>query len=165
MVIAMENAGADRGLLILLRGDEPQIEAEAMTRCDRVELVLREAPVTPSELPESVLHYVIRTRQSVTLDDATTPALFSADPYVRQRRPRSVLCLPLLKQAKLLGVLYLENNLTPSVFTPERLKVLELLTSQAAVSLDNARIYTELARLNRTLQTLYQMQPGARPRN
>jgi PAS domain S-box-containing protein len=156
MVIAMENAGADRGLLILLRGEEPQIEAEATTRCDRVELMLREAPVTPSELPESVLHYVIRTRQSVILDDATTPALFSADPYVRKRRPRSVLCLPLLKQAKLLGVLYLENKLTPSVFTPHRLKVLELLTSQAAVSLDNARIYTELARLNRTLQTLYQ---------
>jgi PAS domain S-box-containing protein len=151
MVIAMENAGADRGLLILLRGEEPQIEAEALTGCDRVELMLREVPVTPSELPESVLHYVIRTRQSVILDDAATPTLFSADPYVQRRRPRSVLCLPLVKQAKLLGVLYLENNLMPRVFTPHRLKVLELLTSQAAVSLDNARIYTELARLNADL--------------
>jgi PAS domain S-box-containing protein len=82
--------------------------------------------------------------------------LFSTDPYVQQRRPRSVLCFPLVKQAKLVGVLYLENSLTPKAFTPDRLTVLELLASQAAISLDNARVYTELARLNRTLQTLYQ---------
>ncbi|MBV8640697.1 MAG: GAF domain-containing protein, partial [Verrucomicrobia bacterium] len=151
MVIAIEHAGADRGLLILLRGEEPQIEAEATTGSDRVEVALREAAVTPSELPESVLHYVIRTRQSVILDDAASPTLFSTDPYVHRRRPRSVLCLPLVKRAKLMGVIYLENNLTPRVFTPDRLAVLELLTSQAAISLDNARVYTELARLNADL--------------
>jgi len=156
MVIAVEHAGADRGLLILFRDGEPRIEAEAATGCDKVEVVLREAVVTPSRLPESVLHYVIRTRESVILDDAAEPTLFSTDPYVQQRRPRSVLCLPLVKQAKLVGVLYLENSLTPRAFTPDRLTVLELLTSQAAISLDNARVYTELARLNRTLQTLYQ---------
>jgi PAS domain S-box-containing protein len=151
MVIAIEHAGADRGLLILLRGEELQIEAEATTGSDRVEVALREAAVRPSELPESVLHYVIRTRQSVILDDAASPTLFSTDPYVQRRRPRSVLCLPLVKQAKLMGVIYLENNLTPRVFTPDRLAVLELLTSQAAISLDNARVYTELARLNADL--------------
>ena len=156
MVIAVEHAGADRGLLILLHGEEPRIEAEAATGCDKVEVVLREAVVTPSSLPESVLHYVIRTRESVILDDAVAPTLFSTDPYVQERRPRSLLCLPLVKQAKLVGVLYLENSLTPRAFTPDRLTVLELLTSQAAISLDNARVYTELARLNRTLQTLYQ---------
>ena len=83
------------GLLILLRGEEPQIEAEATTGSDRVQVVLREAPVTPSELPELVLHYVIRTRHSVILDDATAPTLFSTDPYMQQQRSRSVLCLPL----------------------------------------------------------------------
>src|SRR5271166_2088634 len=148
MVIAVEHAGADRGLLILLRGEEPQIDAEATTGCDRVEVMLREAAVTPSELPESVLHYVIRTRESVILDDAASSALFSTDPYVQLRRPRSVLCLPLVKQANLVGVLYLENKLTFGVFTPGRLTVLELLTSQAAISLDNARVYTELAQEN-----------------
>src|SRR5271165_1944601 len=148
MVIAVEHAGADRGLLILLRDEEPQIEAEATTGCDRVEIMLREAAVTPSELPESVLHYVIRTRESVILDDAASSALFSTDPYVQLRRPRSVLCLPLVKQANLVGVLYLENKLTFGVFTPGRLTVLELLTSQAAISLDNARVYTELAQEN-----------------
>jgi PAS domain S-box-containing protein len=156
MVIAVEHAGADRGLLILLRGEEPRIEAEAATGCSKVEVVVREAAVTPSSLPESVLHYVIRTRESVILDDAAAPTLFSTDPYVQQRRLRSVLCFPLVKQAKLVGVLYLENSLTPKAFTPDRLTVLELLASQAAISLDNARVYTELARLNRTLQTLYQ---------
>jgi PAS domain S-box-containing protein len=156
MVIAIEHAGADRGLLILLRGDEPQIEAEAATRCGRVEVTLRQAAVTPSELPESVFYYVIRTRESVILDDASANNLFSEDEYVRQRRPRSILCLPLVKQTKLMGVLYLENNLARGAFTPNRLAMLGLLASQAAISLDNARVYTELARLNRMLQMLHQ---------
>jgi PAS domain S-box-containing protein len=102
--------------------------------------------VTPSELAESVLHYVLRTRESVILDDAATEPRFSDDAYVRRRRPRSVLCLPFLRQAKLVGVLYLENNLAPRAFTPDRLAVLELLASQAAISLDNARLYADLRR-------------------
>ena len=91
-----------------------------------------------------MLHYVIRTRESVTLDDAAAPTVFSADAYVQQRRPRSVLCLPLVKQAKLVGALYLENNLTPRAFTSDRIAVLELLASQAAISLENARLYRDL---------------------
>jgi GAF domain-containing protein len=148
MVIAVEHAGADRGLLILLRCDEPQIEAEATTGSDRVQVTLRDAVVAPAELPKSVFHYAVRTRESVILDDAASSALFSTDPYVQRRRPRSVLCLPLVKQTNLVGVLYLENKLTPRVFTPDRRTVLELLASQAAISLDNARVYTELAQEN-----------------
>jgi PAS domain S-box-containing protein len=89
---------------------------------------------------------VIRTQESVILDDASAQNPFSADEYIRQKRARSVLCLPLVKQAKLIGVLYLENNLTPHVFTPARLAVLKLLASQAAISLENARLYTDLRR-------------------
>jgi PAS domain S-box-containing protein len=144
MVIAVEHAGAERGLLILLRGDEPQIEAEAMTDRGRVEVALRQAAVTPSELPKSALHYVIRTQESVILDDAASQTLFSEDAYVRQRRPRSVLCLPLVKQTKLIGVLYLENRLAPRVFTPTRIAALKLLASQAAISLENTRLYRDL---------------------
>ena len=144
MVIAIEHAGAERGLLILLRGDEPQIEAEAMTDRGRVEVVLRQAAVTPTELPKSALHYVIRTQESVILDDAASQTLFSEDAYVRQRRPRSVLCLPLVKQTKLIGVLYLENKLAPRVFTPTRIAALKLLASQAAISLENTRLYRDL---------------------
>ena len=144
MVIAVEHAGAERGLLILLRGDEPQIEAEATTDRGRVEVALRQGAVTPSELPKSALHYVIRTQESVILDDAASQTLFSEDAYVRQRLPRSVLCLPLVKQTKLIGVLYLENKLAPRVFTPTRIAALKLLASQAAISLENTRLYRDL---------------------
>ena len=146
MTLALEQAGAERGLLILLRGDTPRIEAEARTDRKTVEVTLRQETVTPAELPESLLHTVIRTRESVILDDASAPNPFSADEYLRQKRARSVLGLPLVKQAKLIGVLYLENNLTPHVFTPARLAVLKLLASQAAISLENARLYTDLRR-------------------
>ncbi len=144
MTIALENAGAERGLLILLRGDTLQIEAEARTDRKTVEVTLRQNTVTPAELPESILHTVIRTRQSVILDDASTQNPFSADEYIRQKRARSILCLPLVKQAKLVGTLYLENNLAPQVFTPARLAVLNLLSSQAAISLENTRLYRDL---------------------
>ena len=91
-----------------------------------------------------MLHYVIRTRESVILDDASAQNPFSADEYICQKHARSVLCLPLVKQAKLIGVLYLENNLASHVFTPARISVLELLASQAAISLENARLYNDL---------------------
>jgi GAF domain-containing protein len=151
MIIAVEHAGAERGILVLQRGQEHWIEAEARTGRDQVEVQLRQALVTPSELPESLFRYVIRTQQSVILEDASSQSLFSEDPYVIQRRPRSVLCLPLVKQAKLMGVLYLEHNLAPNVFTPTRLALLELLASQAAISLAHARLYADLAQLNAEL--------------
>ena len=101
MRIALEHAGAERGLLILLRGDdEPRIEAEATTGHGRVEVTVRQAAVTPSDLPQSALHYVIRTRERVVLDDASAGNLYSEDEYVRQKRPRSVLCLPIVKQTQ-----------------------------------------------------------------
>jgi PAS domain S-box-containing protein len=148
LVIAVEHAGAERGLLILPRGEEHRIEAEARTGRDKVEVQLRQRMVTRAELPESLLRYVVRTQESVILDDASTQNRFSEDEYVRQRRPRSVLCLPLVKQANLMGVLYLENNLAPRVFTPKRLAMLELLVSQAAISLDHARLYADLTQEN-----------------
>jgi PAS domain S-box-containing protein len=142
--IAIEHAGAGRGLLILFPGDEPQIAAEATTGRGQVEVTLRQMAVSPAELPESVLHTVIRTRQSVILDDALAQNPFSADEYICQKHARSILCLPLVKQAKLIGVLYLENSLASHVFTPARISVLELLASQAAISLENARLYNDL---------------------
>ena len=144
MRTAIERAGAARGLLILPRGDELQIEAEATTSGDLVTVGLREARVAAADLPESILQYVVRTRDSVMLDDASAPSPFAADPYLAQHKARSVLCLPLIKQATLIGVLYLENNLTSHVFTPARIAVLKLLASQAAISLENTRLYGAL---------------------
>jgi PAS domain S-box-containing protein len=142
--IAIEHAGAERGLLILFPSDEPWIAAEAMTGRGQVEVTLRETPVSSAELPESVVHYVTRTRDSVILDDASAQNPFSADDYISRKHARSVLCLPLVKQSQLIGVLYLENNLASHVFTPARISVLELLASQAAISLENARLYSDL---------------------
>jgi formate hydrogenlyase transcriptional activator len=144
MEIAVEHSGAERGLLILSRGDELRIEAEATSGRDTVEVRLRQAVVTPANLPESLLHCVIRTQESVILDDASAPNQCSTDEYIDQRHSRSILCLPLVRQATLIGVLYLENSLTPYVFTPARVAVLKLLASQAAISLKNARLYADL---------------------
>jgi signal transduction histidine kinase len=93
-----------------------------------------------------VLHYVIRTRERVVLDDASVRNLYSEDEYVRQNHPRSVLCLPILNQTKLVGAFYLENSLTPGAFTSDRVAVLEMLASQAAISLENAKLYSDLQR-------------------
>jgi predicted ATPase/signal transduction histidine kinase len=146
MVIAVEHAGAQRGLLILPRSEEYRIEAEARTRHESVEVSFRRCLVTPSELPESLFRYVIRTQQTVILDDASVQNQFSGDEYLGQRGSRSVLCLALVKQAKLIAVLYLENNLAPRVFNSTRLEMLELLASQAAISLDHAQLYANLRR-------------------
>jgi PAS domain S-box-containing protein len=162
MTIALEAAGAQRGLLILLRGDALQVEAEAEAKTDhgKIEVTLRQAPVTPDALPEGVLQTVLRTRQSVMLDDASAPqSPFVTDAYVRRTAARSVLCLPLVKQAKLIGALYLENNLASHVFTPARISVLELLASQAAIALENARLYGDLQLSEERWRNLFENVP------
>jgi PAS domain S-box-containing protein len=141
---AMEHAGAERGLLIVPRGDELQIEAESRISGNDVIVRLREASAEAMALPESIVRYVMRTHESVILDDASSGNSFSADPYILQYRVRSILCLPLLNQAKLSGVLYLENNLAARVFTPDRISVLKVLVVQAAISLENTRLYRDV---------------------
>ncbi len=142
---AIEHAGAARGLLIIVRGAEPRIVAEARIDGGMVIVQLLDEPVTAAMLPEAVLHYVLHTRESVILDDAAAQEPFAADPYIRQHQGRSVLALPLLTQAKLVGMLYLENNLAPRVFAPARIAVLKLLASQAAIALENTHLYREVA--------------------
>jgi PAS domain S-box-containing protein len=150
--LALEHAGAERGLLILPHGEQHRIEAEIKTDLDQVQVQLRHAPITSFELPESLFRYVIRTQQKIILDDASAHNMFSEDDYLRQRCPRSILCLPLVKQTKVVGALYLEHNLAPRVFTQKRLAMLEMLASQAAISLDHARLYSELSRANANLE-------------
>jgi len=154
MRTAVEHAGAERGLLILRRYVEQSIEAEAITSGDTIVVRLREALIAETELPESIINYVVRTQDSVILDDAATHNAFSADPYLRRHHARSILCLPLINQAKLIGVLYLENNLTPHVFTATRIAVLKLLASQAAISLENTRLYRDLEKREAKIRRL-----------
>jgi signal transduction histidine kinase len=144
MTIAVENAGADRGLLILPADDAYLIQAEAQATGDRVEVALCQTPISGTTCPESLVRYVIRTHESVILDDASRPNLFSDDNYLRGRQTKSILCLPLIKQGRLTGLIYLENTLASGAFTADRSAVLELMAAQAAISLENTRLYSDL---------------------
>jgi PAS domain S-box-containing protein len=144
MRAAIEQAGAQRGLLIGPRNDELQIEAEATTQGEDIAVHMRDGVRKASTLPESLVRYVMRTQETVILDDASTQTPFSADPYVAEQRARSILCLPLITQGKLVGILYLENNLTPHVFTADRVTILKVLASKAAISLEISRLYNDL---------------------
>ena len=144
MRTAIEHAGAERGLLIFNRETKPQIEAEATTSGGTVVVRSGEAVAAEAAFPDSVVQYVLRTHDSVILADASAQNPFFADDYIQRRHALSILCLPLIDQGKLTGVLYLENHLASGVFTPERITVLKLIASQAAISLENTRLYRDL---------------------
>jgi predicted ATPase/signal transduction histidine kinase len=146
MRIAIEHAGAERGVLVLSRDGNDKIAAEAVTGPGGIEVSARNSSVTSSDLPQSVIQLVKRTYQSLLLDDALSDWMHCEDDYVLQKRSRSILCLPILRQTKLVGELFLENNLTPGAFTAERVAILDLLASQAAISLENAGLFTDLQR-------------------
>jgi PAS domain S-box-containing protein len=145
MRTAIEQSGAVRGVLILPRGAVPRIAAEAVTLGDTVFVQLRDEPVTAAALPQSIVHYVLRTRESVIMDDGTILPPFAADAYINQHKLFSVLCMPLVNQGNMIGLLYLENTLTFRVFAPARITVLKLLAAQAAISIENTRLYRDLA--------------------
>ncbi len=144
MTIAIESAGADRGLLILPAEDDHLIQAEARAAGDQVEVMLCQESITGVTCPESLVRYVIRTHESVILDDVAKSNLFSHDNYLGRRQAKSILCLPLIKQGRLTGLLYLENTLTSHAFPRDRIAILELLAAQAAISLENTRLYSDL---------------------
>jgi len=144
MRAAIEYAGAERGLLVLPRREEYWIEAEATTSGSTVSVGMRKAKISAADLPESVLHYAARTKDSVLLHDALAANPFSADEYLRTHHPRSILCLPLLKQPGLIGVIYLENTLTSIALAPARIAVIKLLATEAAMSLENLHLHSDL---------------------
>jgi len=142
--IAIENAGADRGHLILDHGGHSFVHAEGSL--DAAEVTVRSAVSLgeAASLPASIVNYVRRTSQSVVVADAWKDDRYKDDPYILSRRPRSILCTPVLNQGRLIGVLYLENNLTTDAFTAERIELMQILSSEAAISLENARLYDEM---------------------
>ncbi len=144
LVTVLAHAGAVRGMMLLPRDGEMQSAAEAVAQNGSVEVNLRYQQEDVRELPESILNYVKRSHEIVILDDALMPNPYSDDRYIRGAKPRSVLCMPLLKQQQLVAVLYIENGLLPSVFTPERLLVLQIIGSQAAISIENAKLFADL---------------------
>jgi GAF domain-containing protein len=137
--LMIENAGAQKGCLILeSRG---RLMVEAISAVDRgIVSAGRAQPLeASSDVSPAIVNYVRRTQESIVLGDAANEGLFTSDAYVLENQPHSVLCMPITRQARLMGMLYLENNLTTNAFTPERLETLELLSAQAAISLENVR--------------------------
>ena len=138
--IAIENAGAQLGILVLESDGSLLIEASSI---NLETIAVRQAlPILDSDLlPQSVINYVARTLESIVLNDAASVGLFTKDPYIKRNNSKSILCVPIQSLNKLRGLLYLENNLTKGAFTSERLAVLKMLCSQAAISIENARLY------------------------
>lgn len=140
----IENAGAQVGSLILESQEKLLIEAQVSVDSEQV-TVLQSINIENSEqLPLGVIQYVARTQEDVVLSDATNEGVFTREPYIVKKQPKSVLCIPIINQGKLIGIIYLENNRTAGAFTPDRLEVLKILCSQTAISIENARLYQNL---------------------
>ena len=151
MQFAMENAGAEQGLLLLVTDDGLSIETKGTIGEIDTQLSQPLSDESPSEskpiaatVPLTIVQYVQRTKKAVVLSDATQSGPFTTDPYVLDQTPKSILCAPILDRGKLLALVYLENNLTVGAFTRDRLDVLTILASQAAISIENALLYRTL---------------------
>ncbi|MEQ8468511.1 AAA family ATPase [Coleofasciculus sp. E1-EBD-02] len=164
ITILLENTGAQSGFLLLETKGELFIETEA--RANGEVTVLQAMPlefVKPNgEMPllsSAIINYVVRTRKSLVLDDAMHKGNFTNERYIKKYGVKSVLCVPLLNQGQLSGIVYLENNLTTGAFTPDRLEVLQLLSGQAAIAITNAKLYTEVKQSERRLTQYLEAMP------
>ncbi|WP_293126896.1 AAA family ATPase [Okeania sp. SIO1I7] len=172
MKIVIENAGAQTGFLILDREDNWVIEAQGKIDSDEV-IILQSIPIefVDSEtsipiLPTTIINYVARSQENIVLKDAAHEGLFINDPYIIATQTKSILCIPLINQSQLRGIVYLENNLTTDTFTAKRVELLKILSAQAAISIDNSRLYQTLEQrveertkeLSQTLEILKETQ-------
>ena len=158
MKIVTENAGAQNGYFLLKRNDNWCIEAESSIEHQEIKILqsvpiqsVDESSLSP-KIDNIIVHFVARALEPVVLNDAFNEGNFRNDSYIVKVKPKSVLCLPLINQGRLIGILYFENNLITGAFTPSRIEVLKLLASQIAISIENARIYYQLDELNRNLE-------------
>jgi|GEM_PF-796114 len=141
MTIIIEIAGAQYGHLLLVRDEHISIEA-CCSPDGTPPVIVQSLPAdNPGTLPLSIINYVRNSGETVSVGSAGENRLFSDDPYIILFKPRSILCLPLIKQKDLIGILYLENRLTPDAFPAERIDLLTMLSAQAAISLENALLF------------------------
>ncbi|MDJ0837994.1 MAG: AAA family ATPase [Acidobacteriota bacterium] len=153
--IVIENAGAQRGLLLLEKEGKLYVEAEGHVDEEQVTLPQSIPLDQLSKVSRSLVHYVFNTSKPVVLDNASRSGEFTSDPYIAGNKIKSILCQPVLFKGNVSGILYLENNLVSSAFTTYHLEVLKLLTSEAAIAIDNARLYANLARASERLRESY----------
>ena len=142
MHIVIENAGAERGFLLLPHKSQWVIEAEGAI--DKHEITTLHSLPVENHLPEAIISYVARTHDNVVLANAKRKGIYTENAYIKTHQTQSVLCFPIVYQQQLRAILYLENNLMSGAFTPQRLNVLKMLSSQIAISLENAQIMAHL---------------------
>ena len=152
MTTLLQNAGADKGILIL--ESKKKFYAEAISESGKDSQILQSIPIdgTTPICPTNMIYFVIRSKENVVLDDALNDSKYGTDGYIQTSKPRSVICTPLMTQGKVVGVLYLENKVSTGAFTQDRLRILNLLSSQAAISIENARLYANMSELNAAYQ-------------
>ena len=144
MHITIENAGAEKGCLLLYRENQLSIEAVSISGSESIE-ILPSVPLKDMQImPESILNYCWRSEEIVVIDDALEEARFSSDPYIQENKILSVLCLPISSLGKINGLLYLENRLIKGVFNKERIELLQMLSGQIGISIENALLYENL---------------------
>lgn len=151
--ILIENSGAEISCLILEQNQKLVVVANSSMEQNQI---LLDPPIAVADypnLPLSLINYVYRTRQNMILNDDTPEEQFSEDPYIVQNQPKSLLCAPIINQGKFLGLLYLENNWTSEIFTPELVEILMILSAQAAIALENSLLYTDLDIATNNLKT------------
>ncbi len=165
--LAIENAGAQKGVLILSDNNQLKIEAAKLPH-DEVQ-ILESLPLESGNfVPPAIINYVARTQENVILANATQEGIFTADPYILQQQTQSLLCAAIVNQGKLIGIIYLENNLATGAFTQERIELLQVISAQAAISLENAQLYhtledkviertAQLAEANEEISTLNEL--------
>jgi class 3 adenylate cyclase len=160
LTIVLENAGAERGVLLIADGDELRVEASGRLDGPRADIqIFADAPI-PLEQAEglpvciSVAQYVARTGETMVLDDAHARGRMAQNPYVATNEVRSIICTPLVQQGRLFGVIYLENNLVAGAFTPGRVETLKLIASHSVIAIQNARLYANLNRYSQDLERI-----------
>jgi class 3 adenylate cyclase/GAF domain-containing protein len=144
MKILLENAGAETGYLLLNNHGKLLIEAAGDIQTEKTTVLQSISLEVCQTICQSIVNYVARTQESVVLNNATKEGKFTNDIYIKANQPKSILCVPLINQGQLVSIVYLENNLTTGAFTPERVQVLQLLSGQAAISIQNAKLYPEV---------------------
>ncbi|MDZ7991410.1 MAG: AAA family ATPase [Nostoc sp. EfeVER01] len=155
--IILENSGAKKAVLILPQDDTWQVRAITSINHDQIQTILEPQSLnTCQEIPAKIINYVKNTQQTVVIDNCKTDTIGLIGEYMHRIQPQSVLCTPILNQGRLVGILYLENQLTQGVFTSDRLSLVNFLCTQAAISLENAQLYNHLQEREKFLNSIYE---------
>ena len=156
ITVVMENAGAQKALILSENNNQWTIEAEGTVVTDGISALTEFTVAAPSNTPLSIIRHVAQIKKNIVLQNAAQNAAFKKDPYIIKYQPRSVLCSPIFHQGKMTNILYLENSLISGAFTPDRLELIQFLSSQAAISLQNASLYFQLQASEKKYRSLFE---------